>query len=114
MEKENFLEMTADPVNVIHPESGTSDCRPDPVNEIHPERETSESRPEPEKRVTDEELAKLIEEAEQRGYLRGLNRNASELFNRPVVGDQAQTDDNDLFPEGEVLILKNLRRSVWD
>lgn len=60
----------------------------------------------------DIDIDALIAEAEQRGYIRGCNERIANLMEQPGPWQSqppATQDDND-----EILILNNLRPSVWD
>ena len=57
----------------------------------------------------------LIAEAEQRGYLRGLNERAEKQLQRPSVGSAPEQERREYTAENnEVMILNNIRKSVWD
>lgn len=57
----------------------------------------------------------LIAEAEQRGYLRGLNEQAEKQLQRPSVGSSPENEHREYIAENnEVMILNNIRKSVWD
>lgn len=60
------------------------------------------------------EVAKLIEEAESRGYLRGRNERIEELMSAPGMYCPQGIDEryDPGLPPTE--ILTNMRRSVWD
>lgn len=63
----------------------------------------------------DIDLEALLAEAEERGYLRGLNERAENLMNRPSVGYSPTSARSDVrTAEDEVMILNNIRPSIWD
>ncbi len=62
--------------------------------------------------LTPEELDCLVSEAEERGYLRGRNEAVETLMNRPGHRKPAESEDDD--GEDAVMILREMRRSVWD
>ena len=63
----------------------------------------------------DIDLEALLAEAEERGYLRGLNERAENLMNRPSVGYSPATCQSCVrTAEDEVMILNNIRPSIWD
>lgn len=62
--------------------------------------------------LTPEELDRLVSEAEERGYLRGRNEAVETLMNRPGHRKPAETEDDD--GDDAVMILREMRRSVWD
>jgi hypothetical protein len=68
--------------------------------------------------VTQEQLERLVAEAEERGYLRGRNESIAELMKRPGMFERADadsmSDSADSAGSSEVMILNNLRPSVWD
>lgn len=59
---------------------------------------------------TEAEVERLIAEAEARGYERGRNENIEAWMNEGRVGRQ---NDHEVA-ENEVMILNNMRRSVWE
>lgn len=62
--------------------------------------------------LTPEELDRLVNEAEERGYLRGRNEAVETLMNRPSHRKPAEAEEDD--GEDAVMILREMRRSVWD
>lgn len=107
MNEQQNLEITSDteitavetPIEEVNPETAT------PVQDT--EAETAENAA-----LTPESVAKLIEEAEERGYLRGRNESVDALMERAVTSqppNEAYDDEDD-----PVMILKEMRRSVWD
>lgn len=56
------------------------------------------------------DLEQLLAEAEARGYERGRNEGIEAWMNEGRRVLRAERDD---APEGEVMILNNMRRSVW-
>lgn len=61
------------------------------------------------------DIEALIAEAEQRGYLRGLNERAEKQLQRPSVGSAPEQEHREYTAENnEVMILNNIRKSVWD
>jgi len=61
-----------------------------------------------------EEVAKLIEEAENRGYLRGRNEKIEELMSAPGMYRPQRIDESCVPGLPPTEILTNMRRSVWD
>lgn len=59
-------------------------------------------------------FALQIEEAERRGYLRGLNEQAGRLMAMPMQGERAKPRDFEAMSEPEILILDRRRVSVWE
>ena len=59
---------------------------------------------------TEAEVERLIAEAEARGYERGRNENIEAWMNEGRAGRQ---NDHEVA-ENEVMILNNMRRSVWE
>lgn len=57
-------------------------------------------------------LEALLDEAEQRGYLRGRNEAVSLEMQRPSQWENIT--GNESSDTGQPLILNNMRRSVWD
>ena len=68
----------------------------------------------PEGSTTEAEIEARIAEAEHRGYLRGLNEQAERLLKRPAVGETCSENKAVYPPEEEVMILNNIRKSIWD
>lgn len=69
--------------------------------------------------VSAEEVARLVAEAEQRGYLRGLNENAGEMMRRPALLENprvrtAPEKDRDTCQTFASRFLTRLPRGVWD
>lgn len=69
--------------------------------------------------VSAEEVARLVAEAEQRGYLRGLNENAREMMRRPALLENprvrtAPEKDRDTCQTFASRFLTRLPRGVWD
>ncbi len=63
----------------------------------------------------DIDMEALLAEAEERGYLRGLNERAENLMNRPSVGYSPTASQSGVrTAEDEVMILNNIRPSIWD
>lgn len=56
----------------------------------------------------------LVAEAEQRGYLRGRNESIESLMSSPGMYEHSAGESQRLPSSNEVLILNNLRPSVWD
>jgi len=59
------------------------------------------------------DMERLLAEAEERGYTRGRNERITELMEHP---SQADPSLHDTPPCGEprILILDNIRPSIWD
>ncbi len=60
------------------------------------------------------EMEAKIAEAEHRGYLRGLNERAERLMQRPAVGEANSEQKAEYHTDDEVMILNNIRKSIWD
>lgn len=60
------------------------------------------------------EAEQRVSEAEQRGYTRGRNESIERLMARPGVFESLQDDGAVDADMSEVMILNNLRPSVWD
>lgn len=60
---------------------------------------------------TEAEVERLIAEAEARGYERGRNENIEAWMNEGRSGRQNASHE---VAENEVMILNNMRRSVWE
>lgn len=63
---------------------------------------------------TTPDLAKLIEEAENRGYLRGRNAKIEELMAEPGMYCPLGVEERAGAGLPQAEILSNMRRSVWD
>lgn len=67
--------------------------------------------------ATDDTLRAAVEEAEQRGYLRGLNEAASSRMNEseliPSPGAKTHDSDTDEEPAANDFF-SSPRRSIWD
>ena len=74
---------------------------------------TETTTEEPEPILTHEEMKRLVNEAEERGYLRGRNEAVDVLMERPdheAAARMPEIQDE----EDPVMILRQMRRSVWD
>ena len=60
------------------------------------------------------EMEAKIAEAEHRGYLRGLNERAERLMQRPAPGEANIGQKAEYHTDDEVMILNNIRKSIWD
>lgn len=60
------------------------------------------------------EVEAKIAEAEHRGYLRGLNERAERLMQRPAPGEANIRQKAEYHTDDEVMILNNIRKSIWD
>ena len=60
------------------------------------------------------EVEAKIAEAEHRGYLRGLNERAERLMQRPAPGEANIGQKEEYHTDDEVMILNNIRKSIWD
>ena len=73
---------------------------------------TETTTEEPEPILTHEEMKRLVNEAEERGYLRGRNEAVDVLMERPDHEAARMPEIQD--EEDPVMILRQMRRSVWD
>lgn len=99
-------------------------CKPpDTTHERQEAEHSSEaearSGEEDEGAVSAEEVARLVAEAEQRGYLRGLNENAREMMGRPALLENprvrtAPEKDREACRTFASRFLTRLPRGVWD
>lgn len=99
-------------------------CNPsDTTHERQEAEQSSEAQDrsgeEDEGAVSAEEVARLVAEAEQRGYLRGLNENAREMMGRPALLENprvrtAPDKDRDACQTFASRFLTRLPRGVWD
>lgn len=81
------------------------------------EPEAPEENPvETETDIMTPEVRRLIAEAEQRGYLRGLNERAEEMMRRPALLENTRLNrkDEDAGAEMTSTFLRGLRPGVWD
>lgn len=78
---------------------------PIPAGEPSPDIETADNPP-------SDELERMLAEAEERGYKRGRNESIARLMEHPEQVDPELTGT----PSGsdpEILILANIRPSIW-
>lgn len=76
------------------------------------EKPTTAPPPNPE---DDPRIKSLIDEAEQRGYMRGRNESIEELMRRPGMMERMPEERSaDPSADSEPLILSNRRISIWD
>ncbi len=61
--------------------------------------------------ISEAEVERLIAEAEARGYERGRNENIEAWMNEGRSGRQNVSHE---VAENEIMILNNMRRSVWE
>ena len=96
---------------------------PDTTHERQEAEQSSEaedrSGEEEEGAVSAEEVARLVAEAEQRGYLRGLNENAREMMGRPALLENPRVrttpeKDREACQTFASRFLTRLPRGVWD
>lgn len=67
--------------------------------------------------VSQDEVARLVAEAEQRGYLRALNERARQQMDRPALFENPARRRQASVPEADNLVsafLSRLPRGVWD
>lgn len=107
LEKDAVAEQPQHEPEIIENDTNPVNETPPVHNELAPT--TADAAP-PE--TVDIETA--IAEAEQRGYLRGLNERAEALMRRPSTGQSAKERPQQEVPADEVLILNTTRRSIWD
>lgn len=115
---------TSDNEKEVRPEiEAEGGCKaPDTTHEQEPEQSSEaedRSGEEEEGTVSAEEVARLVAEAEQRGYLRGLNENAREMMGRPALLENprvrtATEKDRDACQTFASRFLTRLPRGVWD
>lgn len=61
--------------------------------------------------IAEAEVERMIAEAEARGYERGRNENIEAWMNEGRAGRQNASHE---VAENEIMILNNMRRSVWE
>lgn len=61
-----------------------------------------------------EEVRRLVEEAEHRGYIRGRNENIGELVDRRFGNEATSPADDDETIESYPSFLAHIRPSIWD
>lgn len=94
-------------------ETAAATAVPEAVNEeATGEPAATATEDDPRAVLTPEELDRLVSEAEERGYLRGRNEAVETLMSRPGHRKPAEAEDDD--GEDAVMILREMRRSVWD
>lgn len=89
-------------ITEVTDENIPGDNAPADVSDTEPETE-----PQP-------DIGSLISEAEQRGYMRGLNEQAARLFDRPAIGQQPEIAPAPIGTDSEVMILNRSKVSVWN
>ncbi len=105
---ENKKTPTEEPSKAADEATGTKEQ--DETLTTEPTETTTE---EPEPILTHEEMKRLVNEAEERGYLRGRNEAVDVLMERPdheAAARMPEIQDE----EDPVMILRQMRRSVWD
>ncbi|MDE5647944.1 MAG: hypothetical protein K2L69_09745 [Muribaculaceae bacterium] len=89
-----------------------NDMPAEEITETTPEPAETTAEDEPEAVLTPNDIDRMINEAEERGYLRGRNEAVEALMNRPARQKPTDPDDDD--GDDPVMILREMRRSVWD
>ena len=88
--------------------SSDNDVNLQETGETSPDNDNGDETSDP---ITDEELAKMIAQAEERGYLRGKNERIAVEMERQELPDIFSDTDEDAE---ELLILRRLRSSNWE
>ncbi len=89
-----------------------NDMPAEEITETTPEPAETTAEDEPEAVLTPNDIDRMVNEAEERGYLRGRNEAVEALMNRPARQKPTDPDDDD--GDDPVMILREMRRSVWD
>lgn len=120
---------TNPPSPVGHDESAVSDSPAAgsqvPADDVVGSLDTSETAPvqqpaaaEPSEPADEsfnpEEVRRLVEEAEHRGYIRGRNENIGELVDRRFGNEATSPADDDETIESYPSFLAHIRPSIWD
>ena len=89
-----------------------NDMPAEEITETTPEPAETTAEDEPEAVLPPNDIDRMVNEAEARGYLRGRNEAVEALMNRPARQKPTDPDDDD--GDDPVMILREMRRSVWD
>lgn len=89
-----------------------NDMPAEEITETTPEPAETTAEDEPKAVLTPNDIDRMVNEAEERGYLRGRNEAVEALMNRPARQKPTDPDDDD--GDDPVMILREMRRSVWD
>lgn len=74
---------------------------------------TAVTEEQPREELTPDVVERMVKDAEERGYLRGRNEAVDALMERPGCGKLSECTDED-DGEDAVMILREMRRSVWE
>lgn len=102
----------------VAPSEPPQEPEPEPLGQANTEEHQQEPpAPEALRPPTADEIAALVAEAEQRGYLRGRNEQIEELMRIPPMMaplHDARPDDPPLPEEPDFQFLSRQRVSIWD
>lgn len=114
MENHHEHDLTPEPVDNPTPDAVDTATEPETatVAEAEAEAESKEVVGQPQR--DEAEIAAMVAQAEQRGYLRGRNEAIENALSGPGLWQLATDEGEPVGHEPEVPILQALRPSVWD
>lgn len=114
MENHHEHDLTPEPVDNPTPDAVDTATEPETVTvaEAEAEAESKEVVGQPQR--DEAEIAAMVAQAEQRGYLRGRNEAIENALSGPGLWQLATDEGEPVGHEPEVPILQALRPSVWD
>lgn len=107
--EDDVADVAVDESNVENAGTPAPDDNGNKCDNVKPGKE-DENETVTEEKSIGPDLEQLLAEAEARGYERGRNEGIEAWMNEGRRVLRAERDD---APEGEVMILNNMRRSVW-
>ncbi len=84
------------------------------TQEVTAEVTENEVTDEPTEVLTPEMVEQMVRDAEERGYLKGRNEAVEALMDRPGYGGKPTEGADEDDGEDAMMILREMRRSVWD
>lgn len=116
MENHHEHDLTPEPVDNPTPDAVDTATEPETATvaeaEAEAEAESKEVVGQPQR--DEAEIAAMVAQAEQRGYLRGRNEAIENALSGPGLWQLATDEGEPVGHEPEVPILQALRPSVWD
>lgn len=114
MENHHEHDLSPEPVDNPTPDAVDTATEPETVTvaEAEAEAESKEVVGQPQR--DEAEIAAMVAQAEQRGYLRGRNEAIENALSGPGLWQLATDEGEPVGHEPEVPILQALRPSVWD
>ena len=110
MEPENLSSPAADDEAALQPSTAEAPDAEESSAEIRPEPETPPARA----MLTADDIGRMLAEAEQRGYLRGLNEKAEASLAEPGPYEEVHPPRPNHPHSASPLVESAARPSIWD